>query len=266
MAKEKFALMFPKYPTKNVFEFENIQSQPVQYKIPLSRPVRIYCDGVYDLFHYGHANSMAQAKDLFPNVHLVVGVTSDELTHRTKGITVFNEEERAESLRHCRYVDEVITNAPWILTEAFMKEHKIDYVAQCETPYKCGDIDDIYKEIKDKGQFVPIKRTKGISTSGIITKIVRDYDTYVRRNLERGASPKELGISYFQHKRIKVACTLEKKLKEIKNEFEVANLFWERLGHEIVESFLTGFRRSRRELKINVIDKIVDYVRGINNR
>lgn len=221
------------------------------YAPPQDRPVRIYSDGIYDMFHYGHARSLEQVKRLFPNVYLMVGVCNDELTNSMKGRTVMDENERAESLRHCRWVDEVIENAPWVIDDEFLTAHRIDFVAHDDIPYQSEDHQDVYKFVKQRGQFIATQRTAGISTSDLITRIVRDYDAYVRRNLQRGATATDLNLSLLKQGEIKMQQLkgkLQQRLKEqemnIKNNWEstrdeLVDMLqqWESKSHDLIKEF-----------------------------
>lgn len=95
------------------------------------------------------------------------------------------EDERYDALRHCRYVDEVLRDAPWTLTTEFLKKHKvrghvitaqpwtwyseiniwllkslnmtlshlqIDFVAHDDIPYTSAGSQDVYKHIKEAGE------------------------------------------------------------------------------------------------------------------
>ncbi|SCU79258.1 LAMI_0A07998g1_1 [Lachancea mirantina] len=175
--------------------------RPKGYRLklpPKGRAVRVYADGVFDLFHLGHMKQLEQCKKTFPEVTLVVGAVSDEVTHRLKGLTVLTDKQRYETLRHCRWVDEVVEDAPWCVTLEFLEQHNIDYVAHDDLPYAGADSEDIYRPVKELGRFVATQRTEGISTSDIITRIIRDYDKYLMRNFARGASRRELNVSWLK--------------------------------------------------------------------
>jgi len=162
------------------------------------RVYRVYCDGVFDLFHVGHALMFKQAKLALgapEKTHLIAGVCSDELTRRFKGETVMDHKTRCESVANCRWVDEVAPDAPWVLDAEFLEKYHIDFVAHDAIPYKGEDTDDVYSFVKKRGMFLETQRTEGISSSDIIMQIVRDYDVYVDRNIDRGYTTQQLNLS-----------------------------------------------------------------------
>ncbi|KIY47668.1 hypothetical protein FISHEDRAFT_44903 [Fistulina hepatica ATCC 64428] len=149
-----------------------------KYKInkpPVGRPVRIYADGVYDLFHFGHALQLRQAKLSFPSVYLLVGVNSDELVKQYKARTIMTHAERLEAVRHCRWVDEEVADAPWVIDQQFIDAYQIDYVAHDEDPYAAAGLADVYAYAKSIGKFIPTRRTPGVSTSSLLERIVSGY-------------------------------------------------------------------------------------------
>ena len=64
------------------------------------RPIRIWCDGCFDMMHHGHSNALRQAKA--QGDVLVVGVHSDEEIRKHKGPPVMNELERYEAVEACK--------------------------------------------------------------------------------------------------------------------------------------------------------------------
>lgn len=241
--------------------------------VPEDRPVRVYADGIYDLFHFGHARALEQAKKLFPNTYLLVGCCSDEITRRYKGKTVMTESERYESLRHCKWVDEVIPDAPWVITQEFLDKHKIDFVAHDALPYAdaSGAGKDVYEFVKSVGKFKETKRTDGISTSDIIMRILKDYNEYVKRNLARGYTRKDLGVSYVKEKQLRVNMELTKLREKVKAQQEklqtaaktagINHEEWMENADRWIAGFLEKFEEGCHIMETAIKDRIQERLR-----
>jgi len=181
-----------------------------------NNPVRIYTDGIFDCFHFGHARLLKQCKDMFKYVYLIVGVCSDEDTQKEKGITIMTQLERSECVRHCKWVDEVYENGPWIPTVEFLDKIKCHYIAHDPIPYPMGEIEDVYSELKVNKRFLPTQRTQGISTTDIMNRVIKNYDLYLLRNIKKGATAEEINICPSKYFVLKISLIFE-KIYEKKN-------------------------------------------------
>ncbi|KAK7060907.1 hypothetical protein VNI00_000640 [Paramarasmius palmivorus] len=131
------------------------------------RTKRIYVDGIYDGFNAGHALQLRQAKLSFPSVHLIVGVFADELCDSYGYPTTVPHVERCEVLRHCRWVDEVLPDAPWQIEEGFTREWRVDYVVFDEGATVSPAYDKVrvkgYDTMKRLGKVILTKPTTGLA-------------------------------------------------------------------------------------------------------
>ena len=137
---------------------------------------RVYVDMVADLFHYGHANFLRQAKQF--GDHLIVGIHSDEVVKEYKRTPILTMRERVDTVSSCRYVYEVISDAPLVVDLKWLNKHRIDLVVH-------GD--DFSEHMKQLCYKVPIdlgilrlvSYTSMISTTEIIKRIekhIRESD------------------------------------------------------------------------------------------
>merc|ERR1711959_645659 len=113
---------------------------------------------------------------MYPYTKLIVGVADQAETEKFKGKTLMNGYERTESVKHCKWADEVVYPCPWVTTPEFIDKYNIDYVAHDDAPYGGKDAEDIYGWLKKIGKFAPTTRTDGISTSDLIMRIIKDRD------------------------------------------------------------------------------------------
>jgi cytidyltransferase-like protein len=153
--------------------YSTVLSEISQY---LRKPIlgintRVFCNGVFDLCHINHMNLFDEASTY--GTYLIVGVHSDEDVAKYKGKTTMTHDERCEAVNKQHHVDEVVRNCPLILTEEFIKEHRIDLVV-CSSEY--DNVDDEYYHVARKlGILYVLHRFDGMSTSEL-KKRIRDAD------------------------------------------------------------------------------------------
>lgn len=55
---------------------------------------------------------------------------------RCSGKTVMDHKIRTASVTHCKWVDETLSDAPWVIDDAYLTKHNIDFVAHDAIPYQ----------------------------------------------------------------------------------------------------------------------------------
>ena len=138
---------------------------------------RIYIDGIFDLFHMGHVLHFKNVKELDDqDNYLIVGIISDKDAENYKRRPIYNENNRKILVESCKYVNEVMLNAPLIITEDFIKDNRIDLI--CHGFLDNNDIEkqkDFFEIPIKLNKFRAVKYHNDISTTDIINKIKYNY-------------------------------------------------------------------------------------------
>ncbi|KAG1655984.1 Ethanolamine-phosphate cytidylyltransferase [Nymphon striatum] len=166
-----------------------------------NKPVRVWCDGCslftppavvtnkctplydltippvleywichYDMVHYGHANSLRQAKAM--GDYLVVGVHTDEEIASHKGPPVFNQEERYKMVRAIKWVDEIVEGAPYVSTLDTLDKYNCEFCVHGDDITTTAEGVDTYHIVKSAKRYKECKRTAGVSTTDLVGRML----------------------------------------------------------------------------------------------
>lgn len=132
---------------------------------------RVYCDGCFDLVHFGHYNFIRQAAEL--GNELYAGVHNDEEILANKGPVVFTLAERMEMIKACKWVTQAIPDSPYTVTLDWMDKFDCEVCVHGDDIALNADGVDCHEPIIKSGRFVTVPRTKAISTTNIIGRMLR---------------------------------------------------------------------------------------------
>jgi len=138
--------------------------------------MRVYVDGVWDMFHVGHlkcleyARAYGEGEGLEKECELIVGVVSDEDAASYKRTPIIPHEERCQIVRALRIVSEVIPACPLVVTRDFLAQHGIHKVVHGFA----NDADRqkqarFFEDLGDAFQEIPY--TAGVSTTELMRRI-----------------------------------------------------------------------------------------------
>uniref|UniRef100_A0A8C4MZZ6 ethanolamine-phosphate cytidylyltransferase n=1 Tax=Eptatretus burgeri TaxID=7764 RepID=A0A8C4MZZ6_EPTBU len=147
----------------------------------LDGSVRVWCDGCYDMVHFGHANQLRQAKAM--GDVLVVGVHTDEEITRHKGPPVFTESERYRMVKAIKWVDEVVEGAPYVTTIDTLDYHGCQFCVHGDDVTLTVDGKDTYEAVKKAGRYRECQRTQGVSTTDLVGRMLlltRTHHSYLQ--------------------------------------------------------------------------------------
>lgn len=141
---------------------------------------KVWVDGCYDMVHFGHANSLRQAKSMGDS--LIVGVHTDEEISKHKGPPVFNEQERYRMVRAIKWVDQVVEAAPYVTTLDTLDKYNCDFCVHGDDITMTADGTDTYHEVKSSGRYKECSRTQGVSTTALVGRML----LLTKGHLQRG--------------------------------------------------------------------------------
>mmetsp|Transcript_1996 Transcript_1996/g.3032 ORF Transcript_1996/g.3032 Transcript_1996/m.3032 type:complete len:294 (+) Transcript_1996:2-883(+) len=139
----------------------------------------IYMDGAWDMFHPGHVAILKEAKQR--GDYLIVGIHSDATVNRQRGynMPVMNLHERVLSVLGCRFVDDVLIDAPFTITRDMIASLGISEVVHgSKSDFDGNENLERYAVAKEAGVFKTIDSPTDFSLGHILSRIKQNHSVF----------------------------------------------------------------------------------------
>jgi len=140
----------------------------------------VYMDGAWDMFHAGHAQILEKARKL--GDYLIVGVYNDSIVNQKYGqnFPIMNLNERVLSVLGCKFVDDVLIDAPWNVSDEMIQSLNICAVARGSNRNSGSrkPASDGYSAPRSADIFHTIESPSILSVSAIVERIQRNRARY----------------------------------------------------------------------------------------
>jgi cytidyltransferase-like protein len=157
---EKFPTSNSQFPTRTGGQMGNKTGHSSSHLLQQheKKEIRVWMDGAFDMMHFGHMNAFRQGRSL--GTYLIAGINSDESITACKGPPVCNEKERIDTVKGCKWVDEVVEDVPYVMNDEYLthiiKKYNIDYIVHGDDPC-IVDGKNVYESAIKLGKFLLAK-------------------------------------------------------------------------------------------------------------
>lgn len=153
----------------------------------------VYVAGAFDIFHVAHVDFLEQVSK--QGDYIIVGLYSDEIISRYRGSNypIMNQQERVLSVLACKYVHEVVMEAPYSITEELIDHFKVDVVCHGKTSIELDENGrNPYEVAKELGKYVEVDSGNKLTTQMVVERILNKRNEFVQRNIAKGCNEAKL--------------------------------------------------------------------------
>ncbi|GAB9465173.1 hypothetical protein Gpo141_00002589 [Globisporangium polare] len=155
----------------------------------------VYIDGAFDMFHAGHVEILKLAKA--QGSYLIVGVHNDAVVNAHRGLNypIMNLHERVLSVLGCRFVDDVLIDAPWEVTGDMISSLNLSVVVhgshRDETHLQNFSLEDHYRAARNAGIFKFIQSPSKLDVNDIVTRINDNRERFEKKFVSKMKAEEE---------------------------------------------------------------------------